>query len=230
MQLGPFHFVRVTLWMAFKKSAQIDLWAKRQVEEGGGTCSPSEESALFTPPLPNHHQQGCRKGAWEVFINHTSLFVRLPLLPCLYRRFSLSAEGMHGGYGEAESPTEKCCGVISPMWCSLWDQTQRVSLGAVMVNQPSISYIRRLLFCCFFLHALPFFFFPLSLLQLVEATALPLPPSPTCTVLSLCHKGFRCLPSAVASMTRLYQTLTLDSFFFFLRLHSSGVNSHQHHL
>lgn len=131
----------------------------------------SEESALFTP----HHQRGCRKGAREVFINHTSLFVRLPLLPCLYRRFSLSAEGMHGGYGEAESPTERCCGVISPMWCSLWDQTQRVSLGAVMVNQPSISYIRRLLFCCFFLHALPFFFFPLSLLQLVEATALPLP-------------------------------------------------------
>lgn len=75
-----------------------------------------------------------------------------------------------------------------------------------------------------------FFFFPLSLLQLVEATALASPPSlSTCTVLSLCHKGFHCLPSAVASMTRLYQTLTLDSFFF-SRLHSSGVNSHQHHL
>lgn len=49
-------------------------------------------------------------------------------------------------------------------------------------------------FLLFLSACLAIFFFPLSLLQLVEATALPLPPSPTCTVLSLCHKGFRCLP------------------------------------
>lgn len=73
MQLGPFHFVQVTLWMAFKKSAQIDLWAKRQVEEGGGTCSPSEESALFPPPPPQPSPTGMQEGSLRSV--HKSYFI-----------------------------------------------------------------------------------------------------------------------------------------------------------
>lgn len=215
MQLGPFHFVRVTLWMAFKKSAQIDLWAKRQVEEGGGTCSQRSQHCS-PPPSPKGVQEGSPRSV------HKSYFIVCspppsPLFVSAFLALSWGDAWRLWRSGE-------------PHWEVLWSYLSHV-MFPVRSNTTGVPRSSHGKPAKHFLHSTPPFLLFLSaclaifFLSSLSATACgsystpppSLPPSPTCTVLSLCHKGFHCLPSAVASMTRLYQTLTLDSFFFFFK-------------